>query len=573
MNLIKRLNIVFGKVNSKVNTSLITLMILAAIVESFSIGLVIPVFTIIIKGKLNYKLPFFHSIYNLLGQPSYVKIIALVITLIMCFYIFKALFLLFVTKKVNKFVYGLEVLISEKLYESYLARGYSFFLKHDSVQLIRNVYHETKYLSIYINHVLNLLSEGFVVLLIGSIIIYFQPIGAIFVIAFFGIVAFIFLLVTQKKNEKLGLERKKFENLRLKFISDAFGNIKDIKLYGKEDHFLAKFKTINEPSSKVSIKHATLLKLPSIWLEVVAILGLTILIISLELQFKRVNEILPILGLFAVATFRLLPSINRISTSYQAIKFYSATINSLFQELENIDYLERSKSDIDIVEFSSYIEFENVNYYYDQSENLVLNNFNFKIEKGDFIGLIGPSGSGKSTFVDIFIGLLQPKSGKIFLDNRELKEELRNWQNQIGYVSQSIQLIDDTILNNIAFGINEENLDQDALEDAICKAQLVEFIESQKDGIYTIVGEKGINISGGQRQRIVIARALYHKPSVLVFDEATNALDKEIESEIMNVINQLKGKTTILIVTHQPSLLVECNRVYKLKDTEFLNAE
>jgi ABC-type multidrug transport system fused ATPase/permease subunit len=268
----------------------------------------------------------------------------------------------------------------------------------------------------------------------------------------------------------------------------------------------------------------------------------------------------------------MIPSVNRILSSLQIIRSSMPSIDNLYLEFTKIENtrneLNINKGNETAFNFENRVEIRNVNYNYLNVDKTTLKNINIIINKGDFIGIIGPSGSGKSTFIDIILGLLNPSSGEIFIDNFNIKTNIRYWQKLIGYVPQNIYLIDDTIKANIAFGLNDEDISDYLLNKCIKSAQLHEFIMSLENGINTIVGERGARLSGGQRQRIGIARALYHNPEILILDEATSSLDNDTENRIMDDINQLKGNKTIILIAHRLSTLNNCDKIIKIINGE-----
>jgi ABC-type multidrug transport system fused ATPase/permease subunit len=314
------------------------------------------------------------------------------------------------------------------------------------------------------------------------------------------------------------------------------------------------------------IKVNTLMQIPRIFLELVALLSLSSLIFFMLLQGKSITSIITVLGLFAAAAFRMLPSINRVMGYYQQIRFANSSINLIFSEFEIFKMKELKRSDCKI-DFNDLI-IKSLDFKYPGSPNLVLSKINFNLQKGQTIGIIGKSGSGKSTFIDILLGLFQPINGEILINSENIKNHIDEWQNIIGYVPQSIFLTDDSIINNIALGIPSNEISLDKVQKCLEIAQLNDFVNALDDGLLTNVGERGVSLSGGQRQRIGIARALYNDPQILVFDEATSALDTETESAFMESIKLLVGKKTIIMVAHRLTTLVDCDKVYK-----FINGE
>jgi ABC-type multidrug transport system fused ATPase/permease subunit len=314
----------------------------------------------------------------------------------------------------------------------------------------------------------------------------------------------------------------------------------------------------------VERKQLTLSQIPRLWLETIGVIGLAMLIGAVVFRSGRPADVLPTVGLFAAAAFRVIPSANRLMTSLQFIRYSDAVVVLIGRELLGVD--NASKVETLPVSFLREIILEGVSYSYPSSKSPTIKNINITIKRGECIGLIGPSGAGKSTLVDILLGLLIPNQGSINVDGINIKNRLRGWQDLIGYVPQSIFLTDDTLAGNIAFGLADDDISENAIWAAVRLAQLESFVESLPDGIQTYVGERGIRLSGGQRQRIGIARALYHNPQVLVFDEATSALDSKTEGGVMDAITALKKVRTIIIIAHRLSTIENCDVVYSMSN-------
>ncbi len=565
--LIKETLSIIHKSGSKIKPAFLLSMLLGTVLESLSVGLIVPVIIILSKGVNIYTKPTFIFFTQITGSNNYWEFLIVALLLIVLFYLFKTFFITFVNKQHNKFIFSLEVEISEKLLRLYLNQPYPVYLKTNSAQLTKNVYFEVKQLSNTISQALTLTSEILVITLLGGILLIFQPQITIAVIFFVGIMIFLFIRYVRKQIKSWAADRLKNDGDRVKIISDAFNNIKDVKLYGRQNYFNNKYQHKSDLSVYASMKYANFLKLPSVWLEFIAVFSLISLIGIMLFRNYSWASIIPSLGLFAAVMFRVLPSLNRISSAYQTIRFYTPVIHTVYNELNLLKEtgIEGSVGGEAII-FSSNIKLKNISFNYEDSPNFIFKNLSLTIIKGAYVGLIGHSGSGKSTLVDIIIGLLTPIEGKVEIDGGNIFNNLRSWQDQIGYVSQTINLTDDTIGNNIAFGIANEHIDKNLLSKAIDDAQLADFINSLPAGINTPVGEKGVRLSGGQRQRIGIARALYHNPTVLVFDEATNALDTKTEAELMKSIKLLKTKKTIIFITHKNALLKDCDIVYEVED-------
>jgi len=568
MNFIKKVLFVINKSGSKFNANLIIRIVLSTLLETLSIGMIMPLIILLSKQREVIRFPFFQNIMKIMGVKNNWFFLVNIIAFLLLIYLLKAFFISFVVKKQNKFIFELEAGISKKLFQNYLNEPYIFHLENNSSEIVKNIHYEVKQLCNTISQALTFLSEVLVIIFLSGLMFYIQPILTLFVIFFLGLPVILFMRVLRKKIKLWGSNRKKYDLERVKILSDAICSLKEIKFYGRQFFFYSNYNSKNLLSINSSMKHSTLLKLPSIWLEFLAVSGLILLVCFMIFLGTSLSEIIPMIGFLTVVIFRMLPSMNRLSSAYQTIKFQLPTIDSIYNDLHNITIDEIQSKRGEIV-FNNKIELNNITFSFPNFFPPIIKDASITIKKNEFIGIIGKSGAGKSTFVDIFIGLLQPQSGFFLVDGTVVYNNIRNWQDKIGYVSQTINLIDDTIKKNIAFGIDEKDIDNTKLENAILMAQIKEYITSLPLGLNTIVGEKGVRVSGGQRQRIGIARALYQNPEILVLDEATNALDLNTELEIIKIIKLLKGSKTIIFVSHNLTILNECDNLYEVIDGKF----
>jgi ABC-type multidrug transport system fused ATPase/permease subunit len=453
--------------------------------------------------------------------------------------------------------------LSSKLLRGYMAKPYSFHLGKNSADLIQNLTGEVSQLTGATSNLFMLITEASAIVGIMILLVAVEPMGALTVILLFGLLAVIFHRLTKKKLLAWGSERQVHDGFRYQYLLQSFGGVKDIMLLGKARYFTNRFQYHNSASFNLNIKYATLQHIPRLWFEVVGVIGLVILMVSLIYQGRPLAAIIPTLAVFVAAAFRIIPSLNRMVAAVQTIKYAEPSINRL--HTENLDFKDLGEEvAIEPRFFKDRIQLQDVHFNYEGTEDDFLK-VDLSIPVGKTIGFIGKSGSGKSTSVDIILGLLKPVSGKVLVDGIDVHDNIRAWQDQIGYVPQTIYFLDDTLRNNIAFGLKPEQIDESAVLEAVKLAQIEEFVQSLPEGLDTIIGENGVRISGGQRQRIGIARALYHKPTVLVLDEATSALDNATEDGIMNSIAALHGEKTIIIVAHRLRTVAMCDQLFLME--------
>ena len=349
-------------------------------------------------------------------------------------------------------------------------------------------------------------------------------------------------------------------------LQQGLGGLKEIKIFGRENFFIRKYQKYNSSSADILASVMKHRGVPKLLMESLAVISILSLVIFMLKFGSDMNDFLISLGLFSAIAFKIFPALARLLSSLQVLKYSEPIINLMYEELvkthpyynmpmSSSKFFKNSESELQDITISS-LCFNHLN------KPNIINNLYLKIKSGSMIGILGPSGVGKSTFLDIFMGLLKPSEGKIFYGNQSIYNDLDKWRKNIGYVPQNIYLTDDSLKNNIAYGINEELINENLLDDAINKSQLKEFIHNLPEKLNTQIGERGIRISGGQKQRIGIARALYHNPQILVFDESTSSLDNKTEEKIIEAINKLRKSKTIIIVSHRQSTLKECDEIY-----------
>jgi ABC-type multidrug transport system fused ATPase/permease subunit len=391
--------------------------------------------------------------------------------------------------------------------------------------------------------------------------------GFFLILILLGSFSFAYLFFTRKKLKKIASERLIHQTLSVKDVQQGIRSIKDIKVLGKEKEFLEYFKLHINNFCKMKGKAFFIQNIPKFNLELIMV---TVLIISISFALNlnyEIGNIIVIVGMFAAASFKILPGVNRMMNSFVAMRYGYVSLEEIYQDLQTetkkINYVKNNIGSK--LPFKNFIKFKNIYYSYPENKKIILNNINLEIRANTTIGLLGESGSGKTTFIDLLIGILNTVKGEIKVDEKDILSNLREWQNNIGYIPQFIYLIDDTIKKNIAFGLNEEIIDIGKMENALEVSQMKNFVETLPKKIETKVGEFGVRLSGGQRQRIGIARSLYNNPNLLVMDEATNSLDEETEKKIMNSIYLMKGKKTILISSHKKSILDKCDIILKFE--------
>lgn len=566
MNIFRKIHSLLTPSERKSAFILFGLMIIGMLLETLGVGLIVPLVTLMMQGDLIIRYPAMQPLFEFFGNPSQEQLVVGAMLSLIGIYLVKNLFLAFLAWRQMCFAYGIQRHLSQRLFTMYLRQPYSFHLQRNSAQLVRNVTGEVSLFTGAVNNSLNILTEGLVLLGVAGLLLLVEPQGALIVASVLGVVAWAFYRGNRARITRWGVARQHHEGLRLQHLQQGLGGVKDVKLLGRESDFLEQFQVHNTQSVNVAQLQATLQQLPRLWLELLAVSGLVILVLSMISHGRDMTSIVPTLALFAAAAFKLMPSVNRVLSAMQTLRYGLPVINTLNDELKQEVPDAIVQSYTNAFTFSREISLTDISYTYESASLPALNGLSLSIRKGEFVGFIGTSGSGKSTLVDVLLGLLTPSNGLVEVDGNDIQSGLRQWQNQIGYVPQSIYLTDDTLRRNVAFGIPNEQIDDVAVQRAIKAAQLEEFVMSSPDGFETVVGERGVRLSGGQRQRIGIARALYHDPAVLVLDEATSALDSETERGVMEAVSALHGSSkTIIVVAHRLSTVVKCDRLFRLE--------
>ena len=541
------------------------LLFVGMVLEVFGLGILIPALSILLEPELVEKTPILSVLRSNLSEISDQSFLIFFLLSIVFVYLIKSLFLIFLTFKQNRFLYNITAYLSNNLFTNYMTQQYSFHLNNNISELSKNLQLEISYFNTYILHLITIFIEAGFILAILSTLIYIEPFGALSIGFFYSSLSIIFLKLTKKKLKEWGGLREELDKSISKIVIESLGGIKDILILGKETFYSDQFSSKTYLKSRISSNQGTISQIPRFYLELISIIGLVSFIILMVFNGETSTKLVTVLGVFVAATFRMIPSLNRILAAVQSLKFYQPSINIIYNEnkkIKNAKTQNRAK-----YKFKSKIKFEKVDFGFNQNKN-VLNKVDLDINIGETIGIIGESGSGKSTLIDLLIGLHSPTGGNIIIDDDYNLHSTQSWRNNIGYVSQSIFLIDESIKNNIAFGVEKNKINEVRINELIKKVQLEDFIISLNDGIETKVGERGVQLSGGQRQRIGIARALYHDPDLLVLDEATAALDSKTEQSVMNSINKLLGQKTIIIIAHRLSTLGNCNKIFEVKNNQ-----
>jgi ABC-type bacteriocin/lantibiotic exporter with double-glycine peptidase domain len=488
---------------------------------------------------------------------------------ILFFFIFKFFFVAFAVYRQLMYLFNMLVSKCRYLYTGYIFMDYEEYTRINPSVLVRNV-------SLLVDRFNGTLQNCFVILTdcllffsIFGLLLYFDWKSTLIISGIFLFISSLYYFGTKKRFTDWGAQAAKYEALRFKFLYEGLSSMKDIKISNNLEFFVKSYTKYVSLHGMLSVMRNFVKTLPKLTFEILAVISLVVVGFVFISTGKPIKEFIPIAGVFAVSAFKILPAGNRILIAFQNLRFDLVSMKILNEEIkknkENKFYLNFDKKKEGLY-FSKEIKISNIYFEYKSSNAKILNNINLTIPKNSTIGIIGESGSGKSTLMDIIIGLLNPTKGLVSCDGVDIHKNVYSWYNNLGYVPQSIYLIDDTIAKNIAFGIEDGEIDIKRIQECIELAKLSEFVKNTKLGIETVVGDKGVRLSGGQIQRLGVARALYKKPEILFFDESTSSLDTKTEEEMMNSVNDLLTGITKIIISHRIVTLKNCDVIYYIKN-------
>ena len=453
---------------------------------------------------------------------------------------------------------------ASKLYNYYLNKNLTFFLNSNPNYLARNIIVENQSIKQVTSMLMYMVKEVFILIGILSILFYANWLITTIIFILITLLALTYILVFKNKLDRLGKSSQNIRGLQLTYLSQAFGAIKDIIIMGKRKFILNIFNKENKIFEYNNMFVTVLSKFPKLIFETFAIIAIFIFIFLISYADIDKNQIIILLSLIAVAIARLMPSYNLIAASVNRIQFIKPSFNLIYQELKKVEQQVNSRTTEEELIFKGEISFKNVSFAYDGQKEYSLKNINEQFQLESIIGITGPSGSGKTTLINLISGFFTPVQGDIFINDKIIHKSKSNWMNSIGYVGQEVYLLDESIKKNIAFGIEDDLIESTKIDYAIKVARLDEYISGLKDGINTIVGDRGIRISGGQKQRIGIARAIYRDPKILILDEATSSLDNKLEVEIITSLISNKKNMTIIMVAHRLTSLKDCDKILYL---------
>lgn len=575
----KKIYFILNNKNKKKTFLIGFMMLIGAIMESLGVSMIMPLMTSILgtsKWDATWYGKVIAEIFHVEDQSAYIRVLLL---LLMAVYIVKNLYLIVEYYAQYTFIAKCRYDMQQKLVHKYIYRPYTFFLDSSTGDIVRVISTDTNQTTNILTNLLIFYTEIIVcaVLIITVFIISFRI--ALFLAIVLTVELLVITFILKPLMTRFGNIQREETSATNKWVLQAITGIKSIKVSNTERFFEKKYSKHAMQVIQSEIKSQTLSNMPRLIIEACTVSAVLLLFMFSLSQGIAISALFPQMSAFLVAAVRLLPSVNRISAIMAQMPYLEGGLDSVIKNLnekDGVEDIEKTWNSVTIKsqknqkETKGEIVLQEVTYTYPNSCKKILDSANMVIHKGQSVGIIGASGAGKTTAVDIMLGLLYPQSGQIIADGENIQKNYDFWLGRLAYIPQQIFLMDDTIRSNVAFGFEEEEICDDKVWEALGEAQLREYVESIPEGIYSHIGEQGIRLSGGQRQRIGIARALYRNPDVLFFDEATSALDNDTESAIMESIENLKGKKTLIIIAHRLTTIANCDVIYKVEEGKII---
>lgn len=580
--ILSKINYIFDKKQKLQSVLLCIGLFVGALLELVGVSFITQLVTLISNPEKIHSNEIMQYCYDFFNMTSDRQFFLFVVIALIFVYLIKNLYLLWINYVQYTFVFNNQLRLSGRLIDCYLKKPYTYHLDNNSAEMVRNVMLDSERFFQMLLSVFLTLSEILVSALLCVFLLIVDPVITISVVAILAVFTGLYLILFKGKAKKYGKTNQIYDGKMHQSINQALGAVKDIKILHREKYFADSFLAYGKKKMTAVRNNNVLGQFPKYLIETVCI-GTVLLVLVFKIyKGEDLNKMIPQLAAFAIAAFKLLPSVSKINNYANLIVFLKPSVDLIYRDIKdtedmvNYEIADESGNIIEINDDGSQnkdtcyvaekISINNIVYRYPHTDRDVLNGISFEIPLGKSIGFIGESGSGKSTLADVILGILTPTSGTVMYGNMDVHRHPLKWSKKLAYIPQSIFLCDDTIRNNVAFGIDKDKIDDEKVWKALREAQLEQFVKSQPDGLDSMVGERGVRISGGQRQRIGIARALYDNPEILVLDEATSALDTGTESAVMEAIDKLSGTMTLIIIAHRLTTIKNCDYVYKVEN-------
>ena len=573
-DLLKKLSAILDRGQKIRILGLMVLILIGGLLETASASLILPLVSAILDEEKFAENRYVMQIRELLGIESIRTFTLCMLGFIIAIYIFKAVFLILQTYLLARFANKNRARCTTNLLWQFLHRPYEYYLYAETSDIIRTIYGDMDNIFNLLLQCMNFASELVVSLCLGVFLLITDWKMCLLMVLLLGVLTLINVKVIKKHLNIAGEGSRITQAGMYKWILQGASGIKDVKVLRKEYYFTDRYSDSAEGYADNQIKYNVLTNLPRLLIEAVAILGILIYVMISMLMGVNIASLMTTIAAFAVAAMRLLPSVNRLNTYIANIAYFEPALDFIYENVntkglseENVLITHNPTEEyVPALSFKDKIELNDITFAYPNTDKNIFTHADMIVPIGASVGVVGASGAGKSTIVDIMLGLLEVKSGEILCDGIDAIEHYPEWLSHIGYIPQTIYMLDDSIRRNIAFGVDDSDIDDDRVWAVLKEAQMMDFVKDLPDGLDAQIGERGVRISGGQRQRLGIARALYHNPQILIFDEATSALDNDTETAIMDAIDSLHGQKTMVIIAHRLRTIENCDIIYEVKD-------
>lgn len=577
-DIFKKFNKVLNKKQKSRVVVLIFMILIGAVLETLGVSMIYPLIETVMMPEVFEENAIIVWICNVLGYTSAEQFVTFMLLALIFIFIFKNLYLLLLYYVQHSFITNSQYRISRDLLKVYLNRPYEFYLNASTGDIMRTVYSDSTGIFNLLLQCMQFITEFMVAIFLGTYLLIIDPVMTIVMGILLVGITLLSSAFLKPRISRIGEESRQQQSKMYKTIMQSINSVKDVKVYAKEDAFLGIYRKYGKRYYNLARDHEVLSSVPRLAIEAFSLSGVLAYMAVMMKLGQDVQTMVPQLSAFAVAAVRLLPSASRINTYLANIAYYRPTLDYVYANVElpeNVD--ERAAEakavvETDKLKFHDCIKVEQLYYKYPNTNKYIFENAQMQVSYGKSVGIMGPSGAGKTTVVDIMLGLLRAESGTITCDGVNVLEHYGQWLANIGYISQTINMVDDTIRANIAFGVDVDDIDDARVWQVLEEAQLADFVRNLPNGINTVIGERGVRISGGQRQRVGIARALYHDPEILILDEATSALDNDTEAAIMEAIENFHGRKTMLIIAHRLKTIENCDMIYKVENGKIMES-
>ena len=573
VDIVSKLKYILSSKQKRKSVGVMALTICNSFLELLGVSIIVPFLYCMMTPEKIYNNKYISVILKYFNITSKMQVLLLMGGAIIIIYIIKNMFMVWVSYVQNMYSARIQAELSIKMLNEYMQRNYSFFRKTNSAQILRAVQRDIAGIYAIIGALFSIVTHIVTVFFIAVYLIETDIIMSMGVIALSLITLLLIIIIFKKKMNVMGNELRNANLLAQQYAYEAISGIKEITVSQKRKYFICKYERAVEKRKKAVFEQAFITTCPYRIIEGISVSGFVGIVCIRLLSGFSINEIIPSLSVFALSAFKILPSVSGIASDINTIVFNKPALDATYKEIWNFNnyrtmvdnYTLENRYD-EKLKFVNRIQLNDISWRYEDGNKYVLDGLSIEIKRGEAVAFIGPSGAGKSTLADVLLGLFKPEKGKVLVDGNDIFAYPKQWAEIVGYVPQNVFLLDNTIRNNIAFGVTESEIDDKLIWKLLEQAQLKSFVESLPEKLDTMVGERGIKFSGGQKQRLAIARSLYHNPELLILDEATSALDNDTEQAVMEAIESLYGVKTLIIIAHRLSTIKRCDTVYEINN-------